>query len=128
MFVFYTIFVSIVFMVMIYTAVSLFGHGGVIFGIVLLVMQVAGTSGNFPIEVNPKIYQVLFPFMPFTYAISGMRQIMMGIVYSVLLKDLKVLCGILIVSLILGVTCKRFTNKWMNKFTEKLRESKFMAG
>lgn len=128
MFVFYTIFVSIVFMVMIYTAVSLFGHGGVIFGIVLLVMQVAGTSGNFPIEVNPRIYQILFPFMPFTYAISGMRQIMMGIVYSVLLKDLKVLCGILIVSLILGVTCKRFTNKWVDKFTEKLRESKFIAG
>ena len=91
-------------------------------------MQVAGTSGNFPIEVNPRIYQILFPFMPFTYAISGMRQIMMGIVYSVLLKDLKVLCGILIVSLILGVTCKKFTNKWVDKFTEKLRESKFIAG
>ncbi|MBE6062371.1 MAG: YhgE/Pip domain-containing protein [Clostridium butyricum] len=128
MFVFYTIFVSVVFMVMIYTAVSLFGHGGIVFGIVLLVMQVAGTSGNFPIEVNPRIYQILFPYMPFTYAISGMRQIMMGIVYSVLLKDLKVLLCILIGSLIIGGTCKKFTNKYTDKFTEKLRKSKFMVG
>lgn len=128
MFVFYTIFVSIVFMVIIYTAVSLFAHGGVIFGIVLLVMQVAGTSGNFPIEVNPRIYQIIFPYMPFTYAINGMRQIMMGIVYSVLLKDIKILSAMLIVSLILGVTCKKFVNKWVDKFTNKLRESKFIVG
>lgn len=128
MFVFYTIFVSIVFMVMIYTAVSLFAHGGVIFGIVLLVIQVAGTSGNFPIEVNPRIYQIIFPYLPFTYAINGMRQIMMGIVYSVFLKDIKILAAMLIVSLILGVTCKKFVNKWIDKFTDKLRESKFIVG
>ncbi|HCW53725.1 MAG TPA: YhgE/Pip domain-containing protein [Clostridium sp.] len=128
MFVFYSIFVSIVFMTIIYTAVSLFAHGGIIIGIVLLVMQVAGTSGNFPIEVNPRIYQAIFPYLPFTYAISGMRQVMMGIVYSVLLKDLAVLSGMFIGSIILGVTCKKFANKWIDKFTEKLRESKFMIG
>lgn len=128
MFVFYSIFVSIVFMTIIYTAVSLFAHGGIIIGIVLLVMQVAGTSGNFPIEVNPTIYQAIFPYLPFTYAISGMRQVMMGIVYSVLLKDLAVLSGMLIGSIIIGVTCKKFTNKWIDKFTEKLRESKFLIG
>lgn len=128
MFVLYSIFVSIVFMTIIYTAVSLFAHGGIIIGIVLLVMQVAGTSGNFPIEVNPRIYQVIFPYLPFTYAISGMRQIQMGIVYSVLLKDLAVLAGMGIGSMVLGVTCKKFVNKWTDKFTEKLRESKFMIG
>lgn len=128
MFVFYSIFVSIVFMTIIYTAVSLFAHGGIIIGIVLLVMQVAGTSGNFPIEVNPEIYQVIFPYLPFTYAISGMRQVLMGIVYSVLLKDLAILGGMMIGSIVIGVTCKKFTNKWIDKFTEKLKESKFLIG
>ena len=127
MFVLYSIFVSIVFMTIIYTAVSIWGHTGIIIGVVLLVIQVAGTSGNFPIEVNPSIFQKIFPILPFTYAISGMRQIMAGIIYSILIKDSAILCVFMITSIIIGVLFKRVTNKKRRKYVEKLKESSIMT-
>lgn len=123
-FVIFSIFVSITFMIMIYTATSLLSHGGIIIGIILLVLQVAGSSANFPIEVNPRIFQIMNPFLPFTYAINGMRQIMAGIVYSILYKDILILFSYIVVSIIIGLTCKRATNKWIKSFLEKLKESK----
>lgn len=128
LFIFYTIFVSIVFMIIIYTAVSVFGNAGIIFGVVLLVMQAAGSSGNFPIEVNPMMFKKIFPFLPFTYAISGMRQVMAGIVYSILFKDMAILIIFMIVSLIIGILFKKSTNKKSAKFVEKLKESRLMNG
>ncbi|AWK49751.1 YhgE/Pip domain-containing protein [Clostridium beijerinckii] len=127
MFVLYSIFVSVVFIIIIYTAVSVWGYGGIIMGVVLLVIQVAGTSGNFPIEVNPSIIQRIFPLLPFTYAISGMRQIMAGIIYSILIRDSIVLCAFMIISIIIGILFKKVTNKKRRKYIEKLKESSIMG-
>lgn len=126
MFVFYSVFVSVVFMVIIYTAVSLFGHGGIVIGIVLLVVQVAASSANFPIEVNPRMFQIIYPFLPFTYAINGMRQIMAGIVYSILFKDIAILGAYMVASLIIGITFKKVSNKCIKPFVDKLKESKLV--
>ena len=123
-FVIFSVFVSITFMIIIYTATSLLSHGGIVIGIVLLVIQVAGSSANFPIEVNPRIFQVMNPFLPFTYAINGMRQIMAGIVYSILCKDILILLLYIVISIIVGLTCKKATNKGIKPFLEKLKESK----
>ena len=128
MFIFYTVFISIVFMTIIYTAVSVFGNAGIIFGVVSLVVQVAGASGNFPIEVNPTIFTTIFPFLPFTYAINGMRQVMAGIVYSILLKDIAILTIFIIGSLIIGLSFKKVINKKNAKFVKKLKESRLMNG
>lgn len=127
MFVFYSIFVSAVFMVIIYTAVSVYGYGGIIMGVVLLVIQVAGTSGNFPIEVNPIDFQRLFPLLPFTYAISGMRQVMAGIIYSILIKDTVILCAFMIISIIIGILFKKSTNIKRSQLIKKLKESSIMS-
>ena len=40
--------------------------------VVLLVMQVAGSGGTFPIETLPKFFQMLYPFLPFPHAIDAM--------------------------------------------------------
>lgn len=128
MFVLYCIFISIVFNCIIYTAVSLFGYSGIVIGVVLLVIQVAGTSGNFPIEVNPIGFQKLFPYLPFTYAISGVRQIMAGIIYSILLKDSAILCLFMIGSIIIGVLFKESINTKRLEIIKKLKESSIMNG
>jgi YhgE/Pip-like protein len=128
MFVLYCIFISIVFNCIIYTAVSLLGYGGIVIGVVLLVIQVAGTSGNFPIEVDPIGFRELFPFLPFTYAISGVRQIMAGIVYSILFKDSAILGLFMIGSIILGVLFKKSLNIKRINIVKKLKESSIMNG
>ena len=123
MYIFYGIFVSIVFVTIIYTAASVLDDVGKAIIIVILVLQMAGSSGNFPIEVAPIIFQKLYPFLPFTYAISGMRQIMAGIVYSILLKDIAILSIYMFVSLIIGVLLKGLLNKLTIKFMNKLSMS-----
>lgn len=127
MFVLYSIFVSTVFMIIIYTAVSVYGYAGIIMGVVLLVIQVAGTSGNFPIEVNPIDFQRIFPLLPFTYAISGMRQIMAGIIYSILIKDTVILFVFMIISIVIGILFKKSANIKRGKLIKKLKESSIMS-
>ncbi|GAA0077615.1 YhgE/Pip domain-containing protein [Clostridium sp. CTA-5] len=123
MYVFYTVFVSIVFMTVIYTAGSLMDDVGKAIIVIILVLQIAGTSGNFPIEVTPVLFQKVFPYLPFTYAINGMRQIMAGIVYPILIKDIAILSIYMIVSLICGVTLKGVTSKTTEKLVKKLSDS-----
>ena len=123
MYVFYGIFVSIVFVTIIYTAASVLDDVGKAIIIVILVLQMAGSSGNFPIEVAPILFQKIYPFLPFTYAISGMRQIMAGVVYSILLKDTAILSIYMFVSLIIGVLLKGLLNKLTVMFMDKLSAS-----
>ncbi|WP_026885493.1 YhgE/Pip domain-containing protein [Clostridium beijerinckii] len=123
MYIFYSIFVSIIFVVVIYTAASILDDVGKAAIVIILVLQMAGASGNFPIEVAPTFFQKLFPFLPFTYAISGMRQIMAGIVYSILFKDIAILCIYMFVSLIAGMLLKGFMNSITIKFMKKLKMS-----
>lgn len=123
MFVVYCIFVSIVFTIIIYTAASLLDDVGKTFIVVLLVLQLAGTGGVFPIEVAPPIFQKIYKFLPFTYATSGIRQIVGGIVYDIFIRDIKFLCLYAGVSLVLGVGLKGLLNKLSEPIFEKLYSS-----
>lgn len=123
MFVIYSIIVSIVFVTIIYTAASVLDDVGKAIIVVILVLQMAGASGNFPIEVTPIFFQKLYPYLPFTYAINGMRQIMAGIVYPILLKDIVILCIYMIVSLICGVLFKNVIGKMTASIMKKLGDS-----
>ena len=38
----------------------------------------AGSGGTYPIEVLPEPFKVLYPFMPFRYAMDGMRECIGG--------------------------------------------------
>jgi len=123
MFVCYSVFISIVFACIIYTAASILHDVGKAIIVVLLVLQMAGSGGNFPIEVTPILFQKIYPFLPFTYAINGMRQIMAGIVYSILLKDIEILCVYMFVSLMIGILLKGVLSKHVSMFAEKLGTS-----
>jgi YhgE/Pip-like protein len=123
MYICYSVFVSTVFVSIIYTAASILHDVGKALMVVILVLQMAASNGNFPIEVTPIIFQKISPFLPFTYAISGMRQIMAGIVYSILVKDIIILSIYMIVSLIIGILLKGILSKLILMFVEKLGTS-----
>jgi putative membrane protein len=123
MYVFYSVFVSIVFVTIIYTAASILHDVGKAIIIVILVVQMAGSSGNFPIEVTPILFQKIYPFLPFTYAINGMRQVMAGIVYSILFRDMAILCVYMVISLVIGILLKGVLSKLVAMFVNKLTMS-----
>ena len=47
-------------------------------GVIVLVVQVAGAGGTYPVEVLPKMFQKLYPAMPFRYAMDAMRECVAG--------------------------------------------------
>lgn len=61
---------ALVFSNIVYTLTVSFGDIGKAVAVVLLVMQVAGSGGTFPIETLPKFFQMLYPFLPFPHAID----------------------------------------------------------
>lgn len=46
--------------------------------IILVIMQIPGTSGLYPIEMMPSFFRRLYPFFPFTYGIDAMRETISG--------------------------------------------------
>ena len=94
LFILISVFTSIVFTAIVYSLVSIFGNVGKAIGVVLLVIQVAGSGGTFPIQVTPQFFQNVYPLLPFTYAISAMREAVGGIYMPNLTKDISTLVNI----------------------------------
>ncbi|EHI97968.1 YhgE/Pip N-terminal domain protein [Clostridium sp. DL-VIII] len=126
MFVLYSAFISIIFISIVYTFGSLLEAVGKAIMVVVLVLQMAGSSGNFPIEVTPPIFQKIYPYLPFTYAINGMRQVMAGIMYPILFKDMAMLGVYAVIILVVGIVAKGTINKLTSVTMEKLNMSGIM--
>lgn len=47
-------------------------------GVIILVLQVAGSGGTYPVEVLPPVFRVLYPVMPFKYAMGAMKECLCG--------------------------------------------------
>ncbi|MET3574916.1 YhgE/Pip domain-containing protein [Bhargavaea ullalensis] len=117
------LFISLVFMSIVYTLVSVFGDVGKAMAIVLLVLQIAGSGGTYPVVLLPDFFRALSPFLPFTYAIDLMREMTGGAVQSNVVRDVAVLLGVAIVFILIGTFFKaRLTNS-MNKLLKKSRET-----
>lgn len=115
---------SLVFTFIVYSVVSVFGNLGKAIAVVLLVVQVAGSGGTFPIQVTPKFFQNVNPFLPFTYGIAALREAVAGIYKPNLTKDIIVLLIFLVLAIILNVILKGPINKLLFKFTNKMEQSR----
>lgn len=114
---------SIIFIIIVYTLVSIFGNVGKAISVILLVIQVAGAGGTFPVEVMPSFFKKVNPLLPFTYAISAMREAVAGIVKANLTRDITMLLSYGVIFILIGLFLKGPINKVSKKFIEKLNES-----
>lgn len=115
-----------VFSNIIYTLTVSFGDVGKAIAVVLLVMQVAGSGGTFPIEMTADFFQGVYPFLPFTHAINAMHAAMAGAYGMEFWTELGILASYLLPSLALGLVFRRpviRANQWL---TEKLEETRLM--
>lgn len=119
LYILFNIFLSFVFIAIIQSLVFLLGQAGRLLAIVLLILQLTSSGGTFPLEVVPKFFKVLNPIMPFTYATSGLREIISGVDYSVLTNNIVVLAVTMIIFLIISVIMKGHADKIQEKIREK---------
>ncbi len=126
MFVLLGIFVSVVFITIIYTLVSIFGNTGKVLAIILLVTQIGGSGGTFPVQMAPDFFQEIHRFLPFTHGITLMREAVGGLIWSVVLKNIAYMSVYLFIAIIAGVALKKFFNRSSDKFMERARQSKMI--
>ena len=117
------VFAAITFTFIVYSLVSVFGNVGKVLGIILLVLQVAGSGGTFPIQLTPRFFQVVNPFLPFTYSISFAREAIGGVVQSVLTKDIIISLVYIVASLLVALLLKKAINKLSEGFVQNFKKS-----
>ena len=123
LFVLSSVFTSIIFTFILYSLVSVLGNVGKVLGIVLLVIQIGGSGGTFPIQLTPKFFQIIHPFLPFTYAISFAREAIGGVVQNVLMQDVIVLLVYGAIFILISIFLKKPINKLLHGFKESVENS-----
>lgn len=123
MFVLSCYFVAIVFMAIIYSLSSLFGEVGKGVAILLLVFQISGSGGIYPIEIMNNIFGVLYPYLPMTHAITMVREAQLGLIWSNYLLSFVFLLVLTAVVVFVSIMLKQHWDKRTKYFEEKLEES-----
>lgn len=121
--IFTTVLSSAVFTIILYTLVSLFGNIGKAIGIILMVIQIAGSGGTYPIQVDPLIFRILQPFFPFTYTLSNLREAIAGPLLTTIMFNTFVLIFMAGITIIIGYCLKERLNEYIRRFERGFKES-----
>ncbi|KMT63042.1 YhgE/Pip domain-containing protein [Paenilisteria newyorkensis] len=122
----FSMFISVVFMIIVYTLVSLFNNVGKGIAIILLVLQISGAGGNFPIQVSPPFFQAIYPFLPFTYAVGLIRESVGGIYWPNAIHDIILLAIFGVLFILLGILLKKPLDKIVPSLSAKAKKSKLI--
>ena len=78
---------------------------GSFLSLLMLLLQIGSAGGSYPIELSPKFFQVVHPYMPMTYIVTGLRQTisMTGSIGT----QIGVLSALLVVFMVLGLIIYR---------------------
>jgi putative membrane protein len=118
----FSLLASVTFTVMIFTLVSIFGNVGKAIAVVIMVFQIAGSGGIYPIQTNPEIFGKMLALWPFTYAMNGIREAIAGPVWSSVAYNAMALVCFIVTFLLLAILKKPFHR--MNMFFEhKFKEA-----
>lgn len=94
---------SLNFACMNYALVYAMDNVGMALSVIIMVIQVAGSGGSYPIHVLPQIFQTLYPFMPFHYGMDMIRETVGGM-YGHTYRDCAlVLLGMCVLFTVLGL-------------------------
>ncbi len=97
---------SLTFSLLIYSLTLSFGDIGKALAVVVMVIQIAGSSGTFPIELLPTVYQKIYIFFPFPYAINAIRETIGGMYADTYVKSLSELLIFAVVALLIGLVVR----------------------
>lgn len=111
---------SVAFMSIVYFLNTLLDSIGSFVLLVLLCLNLSGAAGTYPIDLSPKFYQIIHPFMPFTYGVDAFRStISTG---NSLTTDILVFLGISIVCILL--TCLIYEIRRIKRIRQEIKNSR----
>ena len=112
---------SLAFSLLIYSLTISFGDIGKALAVVIMVLQIAGSGGTYPIEALPSFFRAVYIFFPFPYAINAMRECIGGMYENTLGKCYITLLLFGAASLVIGLVIRKPFIR-LNHFIEKRME------
>lgn len=101
------VFTGFAYISIIYALCVSFGHVGRGLCVLLVIMQIPGASGLYPIEMMPGFFRAIYPFLPFTYGIDAMRETIAGFYHAHFWRYIAALALFIVISFVLGLVLRR---------------------
>ena len=117
---------SLVFTFIVYTLLASFGNVGKALGVLILIVQVSGANGAYPIQVLPAAYQSVSPFLPATHAIHAFRAAIAGVYNNDLWMSLGSLLLFIPPMLLLGLVLRKPLIRFNTWYVAKVESTKLI--
>lgn len=118
--------ISFVYINLIYALSITFKHIGKALCVLLVILQIPGSAGTYPIEMTPDFFQRLHPLLPFTYGVNAMREAAFGMYHSDYWQYMGVLTLFLPVAFLIGLGIRPLMLNLNRMFDVKLEETGLM--
>lgn len=96
--------------------------------IVLVMVQIPGASGLYPIEMMPRFFRELYPFFPFSHAISAFRETIGGFYDGTWTRNMIVLLIFAILAFITGLVLRPLMTNMIRLFARETKETDLING
>ena len=103
-----------------------FRHIGKAIAVILVIVQIPGASGLYPIEMMPNFFRELHPWLPFTYGINAMRGPIAGLYANHYWLDMLHLFWYLPAALFVGLVVRRYAMNLNALFDRRLGDTDLM--
>ena len=118
---------SLTFTFFIYSLVVSFANLGKAMAVILLIVQVTGCNGSYPLQLLPWFVQGISPFLPATHVVAAMREAMFGAFGNVFWQEMAMVAVWCLPAFLLGLLLRKPFAKFMSWYVEKVEDSKLMA-
>ena len=112
-----------VFAFIIYTLVVSFANLGKAIAVILLILQVAGGGGAYPLAILPQFFQDVSVWLPATHVINAMRAAMFGVYQGDFWIQIGYTLLYLVPFALLGLVLRNPTMKFLNWYVEQVEKS-----
>ena len=120
------VFASFVYVNIIYALAVAFRHIGKAIAVILVIIQIPGAAGLYPIEMMPEFFRRLKPFLPFTYGINAMRGPIGGMYANHYWLDMLSLFWYLPAALFIGLVVRKLALNLNRLFDNRLADTDLM--
>ena len=117
---------AFVYVNLIYALSLTFKHIGKAVSVILVILQIPGSAGTYPIEMTPGFFQAIHPLLPFTYGINAMIEAIAGTYGHYYVKNLVILLIYVPIALFIGLVLRRLLLNLNSLFDKKLEQTGLM--
>ena len=123
LFILTTLFIGFCSMVIVYSMTSTLGNAGKSLAIIILVLQITATAGIYPVQLLPPFFQAIHPYLPLTYAIGALREVIGGVLWSSYWYNILILAIFPALTFVITLIIKEKLNKRAQWSEKKLGDS-----